>query len=563
VRRTNAFPLMPTSRRQFLTRSSLALAGVTLGLGRVAEAAPIMVPLGLKRPVSSLLPSVVDPDTLRSLALAGIDAAKSAGAAYADIRVSDSHRWRMDWSMPELQPLPYSDLYVEYGFGIRVRVGGAWGFAYGVEPTTDAIARAANAAVATARGIAKFTPDAEPFAPASAVQGDWASSFEIDPFSVSPDAHCKMLGAFIDAAQRVRDGSVYSMQFLWQKETRVFASSEGSLITQQTMRSAPKIEVRAKHRLRNAGVHLPVPGIAPASVGYESVLGTALQERIKTTTEEAASLISLPEADADVGRYEMVIDGSITGGMFASTLLQALDLGRALGQDADGAGTSFLAPVDDILGQQLFSPHLSATADRSAPHYGAVKWDDEGVPAESFPVIDKGRVVDYFGTRATVPALSAWYAKRGQSVRSRGSAVSWATTTSPIGAGSQITVTPGTPGTTLESMTKQLGKGLLGRGISEWSVSSDQQLSGGSFGPHMLFEVRNGQITRRLLGGMVQFRSRAFWKDLTMMGDASTVQSRMHTDYRGETYAKAVQPVLAPAARLASADIIQVGRVFL
>jgi len=505
---------------------------------------------------------MVDPETLRALALAGVDAATHAGASYADVRVGDTRKWRIDWSMPDLMPLPYSDIFLQYGFGVRVRVGSAWGFAFGVDPTPDGVAHAARTAVATARGMARVsgTPDATVSVPV--VKGEWKSPFEIDPFTISPDAHAKMLGAFIDAAQRVRYGNVYALQFYWIGETRVFASSEGSLTTQHTMRSLPKVDVYAKSRLRVAGIRLPVPGFVPASVGFECMMGSAAQERIKATTEEAAQLMNYPEADADVGRYDAIIDGAILGEILATTVMQALDLGRALGQDADGAGTSFLAPVDEIVGQQLFSPQLSVVADRSLPYFGAAKWDDEGVATETFPVIEKGRVVDYFTTRFTAPTLSTWYAKRGHPMRAKGSAVAWAPTTSPVGAGSQLIVAPGTSGPTLEAMLKQLTNGVLLRGVSDWSVSSDQQLSGGSFSPQMLFEVKKGQITRRLLGGMAQFRTKSFWKDITMMGDSTTVQSRAHIDWRGETYAKAVQPVLSPAARVSSLDMLQIGRLF-
>jgi len=430
-----------------------------------------------------------------------------------------------------------------------------------VDPTIDGIAHAARTAVDTARGMTKIISPTSDFAPAPVLRGEWATPVEIDPFAISPDEHVKVLGAYSDAARHVENCSLDILESIWTREARVFASSEGTLLTQQTMRSSLTLSVSAGHALRVNGVSLPVVGMEPGSGGFERLLEPVLQERIKVTAEEAARLVSIPEAEANVGRYEAVLDGTIVGEVLGATLAQALDLGRALGLNADGDGTSFLAPTEQVLGQSLFSPQLTVVADRSVPHFGAAKWDDEGVATESFPVIQRGCVVDYFTTRSNVSALAAWYAKRGQPLRSNGSAVSWAVTTSPVSAASQLVMTSGTTGMSLDALTRQLSNGIIARNIRRWqSASTDQQLSGGAVYPQSLFEVKKGQITRRLLSGVLQFRTKSFWRSVTACGDASTVQSRTHLDWRGETHSRATQPVWAPAVLVPNMDVIQIGR---
>jgi TldD protein len=500
--------------------------------------------------VATLLPDVVDPAQLRQLALAAIDAAKSAGAAFADIRIANRRMFQMTYWIPTIPP--DSSIGFDYSYGIRVRVDGQWAFGYGADPTPEGVAQSARTAVATARGLAKLSGGARDFAAAPVVTGEWTTPVQIDPFSVSPDEHAYMLGAYMSAAMRVPDGAARPAGFYWLAETRVFASSEGSLITQHLAQARPRVVLSVEPPV-GMGANLQITELAPAGAGFEIALGTTLQDRIKVATEEAARLASYPEANVDVGRYEAVLDGTSLGAVVGATLTPALELDRVLGLTADAGGTSFLAPPDQILGKPLFSSALSITADRALPHLGAAKWDDEGVETEVFPVIHEGAVVDYFTTRATVPALAGWYTKNGKPVASHGSAVAWLPTRAPIGSASSLTVSPGATGVTLETLTKQLGNGVLVRGVTY--THSDQQLTSGSFYPYMLFEVKKGQITRRLRHGAVQFSTKKFWKAVTTLGDASSVQAYVRNGVNGQPWVPTIQPIMAPAAHIQELNV--------
>jgi hypothetical protein len=144
------------SRRSFLTSSSLALAGARIDGRRSAHS--LRLPPRAHDPVSAFFPDLVDPNLLRTVALAGVDAARQAGADYADIRVADART--MSWTQihPAFPPSGWLNFTVAYG--IRVRVGGAWGFAFGTEVTVDEVARAAQSAIRTTRGVSKFAPSA-------------------------------------------------------------------------------------------------------------------------------------------------------------------------------------------------------------------------------------------------------------------------------------------------------------------------------------------------------------------------------------------------------------------
>src|SRR5258706_11422916 len=79
------------------------------------------------------------------------------------------------------------------GIGVRVRVGGGWGFA----ATRDLSAAGAEAALGRALAIAEAQPagPATPLAPVEPARGHWASAFAIDPFAVSLEDKLALLFA--------------------------------------------------------------------------------------------------------------------------------------------------------------------------------------------------------------------------------------------------------------------------------------------------------------------------------------------------------------------------------
>jgi TldD protein len=538
------------TRRQFLGTASTAVAGFALPFDHAAA-----FPLRSRRAVSALLPDLVPADMLRLLAVHAVDAARSAGATYADIRISDRRLFNVGLYTP---PVPMGKLGFEYSYGIRVCVDGAWAFVYGASPSRDEVARGAAEAVMAARGTRHLAATQGELAPAPVVRGEWATPIEIDPFSVSPEEHAHILGAYVAAATRVSD-VLMTPFFTWTSETRVFASSEGSLVTQRLAQFRPQIGTSVKPPLR-LRVSLPVTHFVPSGAGFEAVVGPELQEQIKATTEEALQFLRYPEGDAGVGRFEAVLDGMSVGGLFATTLLPALEGERALGYMANESGTSLLSPPSAFIGQApIFSTTLSAVADRLPPHYGAVRWDDDGVAPSTFPLVRQGAIVDYFTTRLTAPALASAYAAQGRTATSNGCAVTASPVRAPTGTASHVTVVADPRGPSLDDLTRQLRDGLLVRGT--YYVSSDQQLSGGWWRPGMLFEVKRGTITRRLRDPGLQFSTKSLWKNLSAVGNASTTQPFVRSSARGQPTAVLTQLVTAPAGHVRELDLIRPTRL--
>jgi TldD protein len=537
-------PFAPT-RREFLAVSALSVANLGWDRSQIDR----LIPEQSRAPMSAFIPDPVPPEQLRTLAQIAIDTARQNGASYADVRISSSRRLLV---AAGVLPSPMMELTYDCSYGVRAMVDGVWAFSYGVEFTRDGVAAAARSAVTTARGLKAYVLPRPQMTPRSAVQGAWSAPVGIDPFGVSPDEHARMIGAYKSAASRVLDGEQSKIQFIWTSEERVFASTEGSLITQQLGGVEPTIEVQGTRPAGGEEARLRVGGFSSGGAGFECMIGPEIQERIKSVTEDARLLASYASVEAEVGRYPAVFDGMTTGTVLTTTLVPALEMDRVLGYEADSVGTSFLSPAADVLGRQLFSPKLSLIADRSPRRYGAAKWDDEGVETETFPIIQSGKVVDYFATRSAAAASES-------SVRPRGSGVAYSPSKMPLARGTYVTMPSDSSGSTLSAMVKTMSNGLLV--MNTQNVTSNQQLAGGLFQPGMLFEVKGGQIIRRLRFGMVQFRSKTLWNNMTAVGNESTAQDAVNSIYEGEVWRTVA--FRAPAVQLKEIDIIQPGRRYL
>src|SRR5438874_13268060 len=77
------------------------------------------------------------------------------------------------------------------------------------------------------------------------------------------------------------------------------------------------------------------------------------------------------------------------------------ELDRAMGYEANFAGTSFLSPPEKVLNTFRYGPPLMNIVGNRTEVGGCSTcgWDDEGVPAQSWLIVDKGIFVNYQTTR--------------------------------------------------------------------------------------------------------------------------------------------------------------------
>jgi len=546
------------SRRDFLTTTSGAAAGMVLSaraLHAMSERAPRPFVMGMGQTGNVLLPEPIAGTDLHALAAAALDAAKAAGASYADIRVAEQHELEVRQMGPSTSLLPDVRINVWFDYGVRALVDGAWAFAGGVVPEPASIAASARQAVSAAKLTAKLgrstSRDFE-FTPAPITKGSWTSPIVIDPFSVPIEDQMALIWATIQSGRRYPGTDAWT-GWQWKRETRAIASTDGMQLTQTLHKAYPYCGVRADRGMHTVSLSLPIGWVTG---GYETMLRPDLQEMMDSTAQDALRLAHLPKRTMDVGRYPAVLDGRTVGAFASRTLGQALELDRVLGEEADASGTSFLAPVNEVLGAQLFSPQLSITADRAVPASVAVKWDDEGVESHAFPVIEQGRVVDYFTSRTTAGALRDWYQQRGMPVTSRGCTLAPRAGQPVVVRQPQMTIAHNPSETSLDDLCRDISRGVVLRQGWGGDVRTDHQCATGMVDSTMMFEIERGRVVRCVQGNMIQFDTRSLWKSMDALGGASTREPNGDMLWKGMPWGESMNGITAPAARFSRLDLI-------
>jgi len=563
------------TRRRFLTHSSLAVAGGTLFPARhglfaaslgdwglehsQAQTRIVKLPGRSARPVEAFLNPVTDAETMRRLATGAIDAAVHAGAEWADIRIGDQREYTPEEWTAQLC----------YGFGLRVRVGGIEAFVGGGDPTPSHLAQAAHSAVATARGIAvayvRTTPSSELFTPVPAVTGEWRTPIEIDPFAVSIDEHehvAKSLAGADDVRlDSLRVGRALGLRFT--SETRVFASSEGSLTTQYLHNTAVRGNAIGwdSWRLAMLGESVSLPfagyGYKSCAAGFEIIARMQRFDQLEAASREIIGYGALPKGTVDVGRYTVVLDGVAHAALLQATLVPALSARCALGYDADVGGTSPLSPIGDILGQQCVSPLLSFGVDHGLPSFGAAQWDAEGVTVTGGPLVTQGRVVNYLSSRSTHPVVTAaaqsTSASNGPSIPLMGCVTAMTASMPPIEAPFSVSMPAAPDGGSLADLAKQMGKGLLVRGAYVW-VTPDGQ--GGVIVPYTILEVQRGQIVRRMNTVSLPFGTKKILTTLKVVGGPGTLGETSADRRVGFPGSMICNSATAPAALYSGVDVL-------
>jgi len=520
----------------------------------------IALPARSSRALASFVRPIADPAHLRTLATTAIEAAMKAGADWADIRISDRRTFAWEG---------WNNLHLTYGFGVRVRVRGADAFVGGGDPTREHVIRAAQSAVDTARAIAhspawahRSTPM---LSPVPIVTGEWRAPIQIDPFSVSIDDHMDVMDSLagIDDVQLSAMDVAKGFSCDWYGETRVFAASDGSLLTQflggvdvreHAIGRGDRWRFQAGETLR-----LSFPGWGSATRGFEMTTHLLRYDELQAAGNELVRYGNLPSGRIDVGRYNVVLDGSAHATLLSQAVLPALSARRALGYDADVDGTSPLAPMAAVLGQRLFSPLLTLVVDRRVPAFGAVGWDDDGVAPIPGPLISHGTVVNYLGTRITHPfivaAAQAQGHTQGHPPPLLGIAYAPDVTRRPTELTPSAAMSPTTEPCTLAMLAKQIGTGLLVRSAS---VYMDTQGTGGVIIPKMMLEVKGGEVIRRVFGSCMQFNTKKLMASLTAVGDQSTIDEQTQVARIGFPQSTISNSMTAPAAFYRNVDVVKI-----
>jgi TldD protein len=508
---------------------------------------------------------LADPASAQELAQRAVDAARQAGATYADARLTRSVRHGYDFQSQDRINGQFSSEEELLGIGVRALVNGYWGFAATPAWNADEIARVAADAVSQAKANALGPNRPVDLGKIPAVQGSWTMPIAVDPFTVPIEEKLDHIIAWKLAAMHaglMYDSNNSSLSFV--RQERVLATSEGTVVSQVLYETSGSMVLKGPMDDKGGFPKVTVRGIESSGVGWEMFTDDAIVGQFPQLLEEAIAQGAHPPgiSPVHVGRYTVVCSGKMMAELLDKTLGLATQLDRALGYEANAGGTSYLRDPLGMLGQfQAASPVVTITANRSAPtQLATVKWDDEGVVPEDVTLIKDGIVNDFQTTREQAAWLAPYYAKVGRPVQSHGYAASENALAVTLQHMPNLSLRPSAAAVRLEDMIASVREGVLADG---YAACDFQGRSGILFG---LREIKNGRLGKFVNGGGISFDSLDFWKHVRLLGGASTLGTYRNSqwgitawgDRKGQPPQRSGHTVQAVAATIENQPLIDV-----
>jgi TldD protein len=448
----------------------------------------------------------------RGLGDVALGRARELGAAHADFRFE---RVRYQDLVVRDGVLQRASDQEDLGFAVRVIHRGSWGFAAGVILTPEEAVRVAETAVAVAQVAAGMTRTPVEIA-AEPVHADveWISEYDVNPLDVPVADKAAVL---VDWTERLRTGAAVdhaSAHLLQVQENKYYADLDGTRTTQQRIRLHPGFEAMGT----GADTFDSMASIAPpAGRGWEYLTGGAdswdWDDEIDQVPELLAEKLKAPSVEP--GAYDLVIHPSNLWLTIHESIGHATELDRALGYEANYAGTSF-ATVDLLHTLRYGSPVMNVTGDRTQPHgLASIGYDDEGVETQSWDIVRDGVFVGYQLDRQMAHMLPELNGDR-----SNGCAYADSPGHIPIQRMANVSLQPAADGPSTDELIGRVERGLYVVGDKSWSI--DMQRFNFQFTGQRFYRIADGELVGQVRDAAYQATTTDFWNSMEAVGGPET-----------------------------------------
>ena len=448
----------------------------------------------------------------RSLGEVALARASELGATHADFRFE---RLRYQYLGVRDGVLQTATDAEDLGFAVRVIHRGAWGFASGVVLTPQEARRVAETAIGVAEVAAAMTTLPVELAP-EPVYDDvtWVSAYDINPLEVST---AEKAGVLIDWSDRLRQHAVvgHATAYLQQvQENKYYADLAGTRTTQQRVRLQPGFEAMGSDD--STGVFDSMSSLAPpVGRGWEYLTNGEhdWDAELAEVPELLAAKLAAPGVGA--GDYDLVIHPSNLWLTIHESIGHATELDRALGYEANYAGTSF-ATYDKLGTLQYGSEIMNVTGDRTQQHgLATVGYDDEGVQTRQWDIVKDGVLVGYQLDRSMghmKPELHEG--------RSNGCAYADSPGHIPIQRMANVSLQAAPDGPSTEELIGGVERGIYVVGDKSWSI--DMQRFNFQFTGQRFFKITDGKLDGQLRDVAYQATTTDFWNSMEAVGGPQT-----------------------------------------
>jgi len=443
---------------------------------------------------------------MRDLTERALDTAASLGARYADVRIVRRHEESIAIKTGRVEGVASNETE---GFGIRVLVDGAWGFASSHILTGTEADRVAGEAVRIARASATALREPAVLDDRPPAYGRYETPVDEDPFDVPLETKIADLLAADQAASAVKGIAFTESMYAAQREWKTFAATDGSFTEQTITHVGSAVEANAVEGDEHQRRSYPDSGGGWQAAGYEYIRSLDLAARAEPLADEAVELLTAPQCPS--GRFTIILDPSQLYLQVHESCGHPTELDRVFGTEASYAGTSFLTTDKLGSGFRYGSELVTIVADATASGgMGTFGWDDEGVAAQAVPLVQDGIFAGYLSSRETAPRI-------GRSSSGAMRADGW--NRIPLIRMTNINLLP-RPGMSLDDIVADTDDGLYLASNRSWSID-DRRLNF-QFATEVAYEIKGGKKGRLFKNPTYTGITYEFWRSCDAVGDESS-----------------------------------------
>jgi TldD protein len=391
---------------------------------------------------------------------------------------------------------------------VRVICAGAWGFAASPLVTKEEIARITGEAFAVAKANAALKSRPVELAPVPVYRARWQTPHERDPFAVGVDEKLALLRAAAGEVQKGKGVFSAECNLSFRSEDKYFASSAGSSIQQLNLQTFGEVNGTAVDSGR--GISKSRRYQPPqVTAGYEYVPVMNLVENGRRIRDEVIEHLKAPAISP--GKKDLVLLPSNLWLTIHESIGHSTELDRALGYEANFAGTSFLT-TEKMGKHRVGSKIINIWGDRTNERgLATTGYDDDGVKAVKFPIIEKGIFKHYQTTREQATLIGE--------KESRGCCYADNWSSVPFQRMPNVWLEPGPRETTLDDLISGVDDGILIDGDGSFSI--DQQRYNFQFGGDAFWVIKGGKKQGMVAQVAYQSRTTDFWQSCDLIAGPS------------------------------------------
>jgi TldD protein len=441
---------------------------------------------------------------LAELAIAELASLKvDYGDARVESRVLESITFRS-------RRLEEALLKTSEGVGVRAIVGGCWGFASSTGLSEVSVKSAVESAVKIARSGAAAMKGTVRLAGLPPQKGMYESPCAKDPFTVDRQEKIGLLEKASEVMNSAPEISMTWAQLHLERFEKVFASTEGSLVSSKITHTQPTLIAYA---VQDGDAQNRTLQPLARAAGWEWIEESHLDEAAELIRDEAIQKVKA--AEGPTGVMDLVLDGHNLSLTMHESVGHPTESDRALGWEANMAGLTFVK-LSDQGSLRYGSEIVNFIADNTLP-YGLASWgwDDDGVPCQRWHTVKDGIFQEFGSVRETTLLI-------GRST-SRGCCRAENFGCFPINRQPNFYLEPSQDPMTPDDLISEVKNGIFIQGRGSFSI--DQNRMNFQFGGDMFWEIRDGRKTRPLKKVLYGSRTPEFWGSCDGIADQRFFQA--------------------------------------